>query len=678
MKRSLLIFVVILAQFAIKATFASEIVAATSAKVDPGGAYDSNHQAFLGQCIAPKYHLTGSEGASGQFTLQNDQTMTENQLGFSAGAKARFGLITTTAEARFLKATKSNDFSVSAVWVSDYTLLSYKIDYDAQLTDPGSAALSDPARWAQLCGNEYVDEITRGAKLFFSIRIDFASKEVKEEFQAKFKIADPTIGSAEGALQKASSEFSKQSRITISALQIGGDSSKFTQIFPDTIEGRLSFVSCSLGEFHKCQDVIQSALKYAVDTKTGFPSQLSDKSAPNHVVYRTSLYSAHGIFPPYSSEMTASLEKVRTEVHTKFEQELTTASLIDSLLAIDVVPQRKQRLLAEQKKSDDNLRALAAAGNVCYTDFKRCVQAHDSLALQEINIKALELPPSPIASMRFMGNTGEISSRYDSVRMMNYLEQGAKAWVFNNFSGGLSGFKQSNKGKHVVIPEGYLQEGGTYPSEMWVEIDQIDSSNGVLDFLPPSPNVDRRGVVCNYTNYYKDQFLLAMVGSGSIILYIEGSVLSEATLWFDGRLIRKLVLNTAERKGDGRYGDTFAAVVVSTNRANVGWWDVNLDKEALDLSKSMPKGDGKFYITVKDGFGREARFDIEYVSWDVQTELLFNENRIKKRRTYLHKRNQWWESDSSGASLAETGAWSTNGTAIIYIETAVQGYSDFK
>jgi hypothetical protein len=634
---------------------AAEIVAATAKRsADIGSAYDTNQQAFLGQgCLEEKYHLTGSEKASGQLELVTDQDAAANELGFSAGGRARFGVSEYSAEARFFRASKSNDYSVSAVWTSEYTLLSYKLDTNASLTPIGINVQNYDTRWTTTCGDEYVDEIVRGARLFFSIRIDFSSKEVKNEFDANFSIAGPMY-SAKAAMKNASEQFSRDSKITVSALQIGGDATKFTALFPNPVDGKGSFVSCTLGDFSKCQEVIEAALKYATDTRNGFPSQLSNKSSPSYVAYRTAAYSAHGIYPKHPPEVQDLVRRYRLDIHSKFENELSTASTIDSLLAVIKAPDVQARVSTEARKNNRNLLTLSRAADVCYApDVDKCQHLMEGLILEPIDYKALELPRLPEADMRFMDSLGNVIDRARSASFMTE-HPGLDKYIL-----ALPSYRAT------TIPLGY---------EFSKTVKDGMDNNIMLnlhDYFTKPKHDDLSGFQSDYYRYYDDQFALSVAKDASIVMYVSGVALTEAALYFQGTEISKLQLNSNQRKQDGRYSDGAASIVIETVRKKPDWWDFNIDKEVVRLAGQQPDGSGIFAVVVRDGFGRERQFDISYVNWQTeehQADVFGNGAMQTFRSVYMTKRHRWWDKNSGGTSVKSPGSWSTDATTRIYYD----------
>lgn len=91
------------------------------------------------------------------------------------------------------------------------------------------------------CGNEYVAEVIRGAHLLYSIRVKFNSIEETQKFDSNFSVAGP-MASTSITLQTATAQLSKDTRIVVSGLQIGGDVSKLTQVFSASAKGRTNFI----------------------------------------------------------------------------------------------------------------------------------------------------------------------------------------------------------------------------------------------------------------------------------------------------------------------------------------------------------------------------------------------------------------------------------------------------
>jgi hypothetical protein len=80
-----------------------------------GGAYNKQKEAFVGsQCVTGDPVATGSSESS----LSLDQSMSDdnatNSLGFSLGARARYGVVEGSMSANFLSRSAATEFSVSS------------------------------------------------------------------------------------------------------------------------------------------------------------------------------------------------------------------------------------------------------------------------------------------------------------------------------------------------------------------------------------------------------------------------------------------------------------------------------------------------------------------------------------------------------------------------------------
>jgi hypothetical protein len=254
-----------------------------------------------------------------------------------------------------------------------------------ELNDIGSGVTGNYERWAKTCGTHYVDEIRKGGKFFFSIKIDFGSRSEKQQFEANFKIEGPAVG-VNATLQQASEHFSKRSKVTVSVYQYGGDVEKVSGVFANTEDARQSYVSCSLGHFEACASVLQNALAYATDVEKGFPSQLKDSAKRSTLSYDVTEYTASGLYkdPPPGLEDLVLLK--RQELAQNFETQYRRRKLADAMLNTNPGPPRRDQLRVAAKLLDSNLRKIVTASTVCYEDPKSCPDTVDSLILDEFNL----------------------------------------------------------------------------------------------------------------------------------------------------------------------------------------------------------------------------------------------------------------------------------------------------
>lgn len=520
-----------------------------------GSAYRSEGEVMVGgECVS------GSEIEipRGQSTFSLTQTLSERDasrlLDMAAGARGRFGAVKVSASAHFVKSATSTEQSVSAIWASDYRLPGKKLTNPVK-TKVGEDASVNHERWVETCGDRFVSETAIGARLLFSIRVDFRSREQKESFEAKFSLKG-SVHSAKLTLSQATREFSRDTKVVVTGLQQGGDVSKITRLFPATEEGRAGFVQCTLGDFEKCAVVIQDFLYYATDVERGFPSQLAPGATPGGAIleYYTAPYSAIGIYMNPAPGIDEANAQARSRLHSTFEDHLKLSVLADRLLETDLATAHRERVIAERKKVDQNLDAILAASEVCYDKPTQCRDAVARLdKLPGADRTAFNLPPTPQASFRVWTSGAGVWTRERSVRELNVCKR--------------------HPNPHPATRE----------DEFWYQ-------RTMHDLAPEGETV----------------------GTG---LLIEGVALAAADLYFEERLIRSIPLRSDTQVPD-KFGTGWAFLILATTRENPGWRDIDLDAERNQLiANGLTAADGVFYVQVRDSFGRRSRFDLEYQAW---------------------------------------------------------------
>ncbi|MCB0377837.1 MAG: hypothetical protein KDD33_05030 [Bdellovibrionales bacterium] len=367
--------------------------------------YDSEKQQLVGNCLAGKLERKGQQVANVSFEQSLDESQMSKELGIDAGTRFRYGEATVKASAKFLKASRKSGFSISAVYSGDYRFKNDILVFDEsdknlsaseleekRLTAVGKAARTDDLKWRETCGNEYVAQIVRGAKLFYSIKIDFITQQEKDLFEAAFSY-DSSFASVQAHLKNVSTNFSRRTKITVGALQIGGDTRRITEIFYDTTEpgngSSLGFVQCSFGDLSKCDQVMANAIRYA--TKD-FKEQLESKpdlpyyeGGPAELRYITKPYAVAGIYPKFSSILTGAVVAKRSELEAIFSNTMKDLGSVNSILnssAIVLSTRQRKLLLSEKAKLEENRNKLVIAGETCYNSVPQCLNVADSMVAQ--------------------------------------------------------------------------------------------------------------------------------------------------------------------------------------------------------------------------------------------------------------------------------------------------------
>lgn len=629
----------LIAALAVPSASAQQTIVASTANRTAvlGSAYRSEREGLIGQsCVTGTHDTTGTPTSSFNFTQELSEREASSELGFGAGGRARFGVVEASASARFMRASTSTAYSVSAVWLSDYRLPVEKLTGDAKLSPIGNSVRADDDRWAQTCGDEFVTEIVRGGKLFFSIRVDFSSAESKQSFESRFKVSGPLFD-VEGDLKTASKEFSKDTHVTVNALQVGGDVSKLTAIFPSNVEGRAGFVQCTLGAFDKCADFIGSAIQYATDTQHGFPSQFTTRLAD--LEYRTAPYTSVGVFPNNYPGLTEAIAESRKRLHEIFEEQLKDEVLADRLLELPLEAVRHQRISAARDIIAANLDAILVASRTCYDTPGDCPRTVNALHTTDFDSSALTLPPLPVVSMRLFTTSAGLLSRAASLRQ-TVPTQVVPADVSPAIAERLKALSETI---------------GNISVERSLSVACVIAPN-------PPPCGDSARTLTGRARRLEDLRDSVVGGEVSAVLYVDGVGLKDARLFFENQELKIIPLTFQAGGFPNKYSPTSAFIVIATTRSNPGWRDVDMEAESKKLMRnSMPKADGAFYVLIEDQFGRSVRADLAYFSWKF-TQTDRPNNRVFEDFRYTW-RQRWWDPATNGTMLDGTDPWSESGYA---------------
>lgn len=338
-----------------------------------GGGFDYPSQnAKDSQCVTGVEVLTGKPTGTIQFLQTIDESALKSNLGLAASGKSRFGATEVSAAADFYKNSKENEYSISLNYYSEYNF-GNKVLSNVELSKLGLDYVGVPDLFYKKCGQGYVRSVTKAAKFFLNIKIDFSSQESKDAFSANFKYSNP-VTSLAGSIENGSEKMDKKARVTVSVFQLGGDVDKLTGIFginktntpkdsanspeintdkkePETVESNQSynFVQCSSGNIKLCTGVLANAISYATDINNvnSFPSQIKDGKKAVNLLYE--------IYPYYFKELvqypglSQMVEQAKSELMILLDENINQVSRVNNIL---------HGVVSLTKKQDDLLKSV--------------------------------------------------------------------------------------------------------------------------------------------------------------------------------------------------------------------------------------------------------------------------------------------------------------------------------
>ncbi|HMT02809.1 MAG TPA: hypothetical protein PKD00_05790 [Burkholderiales bacterium] len=189
-------------------------------------------------------------------------------LNASIAGSVTYGWFSASVSAEYVKNSIEARHHLSYNYVQTLTL-------DATYKIPGIGAEEALSKGAQkllsmgndvftsVCGDSYVSSSQVGAMLMISANIEFASAASKEAFSGSASGSISGIGSITGAFAKEINSSTKDAKLNINVIQLGGDASKLANIFGQKGPNGYYVVSCSAGNLADCNNAINAVIDYA-------------------------------------------------------------------------------------------------------------------------------------------------------------------------------------------------------------------------------------------------------------------------------------------------------------------------------------------------------------------------------------------------------------------------------
>ncbi|MGZ3724066.1 MAG: hypothetical protein ACXVA9_14080, partial [Bdellovibrionales bacterium] len=189
----------------------------------PGGGFDYKKMSFTGyNCLDGKESdPTGKPESNLDFSMSLDSESVKRELGVSADFKTKMGAGELSGGAKFAKATSESSTSITMNYVGSIHFANRNFEQTG-VNAYGKSLQRIPSLLENGCGQGFVKQIIRGAKLFFSIRFEFGSRDDKEAFAAELHYNSP-MTSFNADVKNNAEKISKHARVTISAYQLGGE-----------------------------------------------------------------------------------------------------------------------------------------------------------------------------------------------------------------------------------------------------------------------------------------------------------------------------------------------------------------------------------------------------------------------------------------------------------------------
>lgn len=347
-----------------------------------GNGFDSDRDRYK-----PMRCLNGTETSVGGGTSTLSATVISSyeellqRLEIAVGAKVKYGIFSAESSAKFVNELLQKSFSQSFTFAYDVKLnnASFSIDPSNPLNDTGRAAATNSCRFREICGDQFVYQIERGASLYVNLQFQFSSEYHKQQFDVSAKAGIETTvggcgkipfsGSIEASVKYLTESTRKDGVMRITALQIGGSVEQLARILGST--GDIPSMSCSLDNLTACTQALDKIAGYAASTdfSTGV------RQYPTNLKYHYGNYwEVSPTAPRLNVDVTPEIETARADLAIAYANRLSDVDKIAALLkTYTLSSDHKQQLTTLQTALAVDITQLQDAANVCFGDLANCL-----------------------------------------------------------------------------------------------------------------------------------------------------------------------------------------------------------------------------------------------------------------------------------------------------------------
>jgi hypothetical protein len=294
----------------------------------------------------------------------------------------------------------------------------FKINTTTPFNGFGKAVVGNAASFKNQCGNCFVYQNERGARLQVAMSFNFTSAEYKDSFKTSagvgiegLKIGAFSLGaSLQGEINKATQQTREHGSLTLSARQIGGSVAYFGQIFGGSSTGVYA-TQCALTDLTACTNALNSVIAYISSAE--FINGLATSSAPLKYYY-SSYGDAVPNVPLLAEELTNDILQAREQLKTELvKRETALAQVNRQLLLPFLSTASNDRLTALKNKLAIEITNLQTQGQRCFDVLSSCVAEKNTLlaglTLLNEQTLGLSLADGMVAYYPFNGNAKDES-----------------------------------------------------------------------------------------------------------------------------------------------------------------------------------------------------------------------------------------------------------------------------
>lgn len=252
----------------------------------------------------------------------------EDALGISIKGSMSGGMFSGSMAASYLQNAQNNSYKMNLTYVYQYagtaTFKQGTLNQGESALTPVAASFAfggDPVRFRKMCGDSFVSQMNAGAFLGVTVSLNFNSNADKSAFQAALAGDIPGIGSLGAKIQSAAAQSNTNVRMSISALQLGGEPQKLNNLFGSLDpSGNFPYLDCGSVNSqnphpHACEKMMTDIITYgqSIESQVTNPNGSINLQNMYYTNAQTEKYSALGIManaPDPSPAVLAAAQKI--------------------------------------------------------------------------------------------------------------------------------------------------------------------------------------------------------------------------------------------------------------------------------------------------------------------------------------------------------------------------------
>ena len=349
----------------------------------------------------------GTSSAEFSFDYRMDHRSIINALSGSLAVGVDYPLLKLGVGASIVDSFADDDFSASwtahAVSVPDVVRLqpgpSGGFELSAKCEEYISLYGNDAERLMEKVGDEFISQINLGASILVQLRINFATRKQKEEFNAYATYNSTGLWELDiqGFINSLNQKEKRTISVEIKAYQNGGESASLAAVLPNDM------MSCAIDDIDACKNAFEQAIIYVQN----FSQQITNPDNYNVLSYTTSTYLEAGLFDlvPPSGAPIAMNEIYLEQLDTIFKQQLNDRNRAVKMLG-NYSSYLNQTWVNELKsikvKTDQNLYGVTRVADICYRypygdECSLRFNEFQSILKKIYDRSFLEMPPASIA-----------------------------------------------------------------------------------------------------------------------------------------------------------------------------------------------------------------------------------------------------------------------------------------